>query len=322
MPSPVDDQNTTVIDVTYRCNATCRYCQWGDKSNPRSIHRPLAEILLPTETIRALGTQRIVLSGGEPRIHPQLESVLKYYSGMVDDVVLITNGYGLDEAELRRLLDNGATGITVSLDSLDAEVAFATRNTPPSLHAQVVSSLKLMSDRRHGFELGINSVVSHPTANVKNVRDILEFGHSLGIDFVKFQPIFDDGYVSQNAPALLLNESNGQDLLRIAEALPHIDSPETNAPSFWRELAVLVNGGSLDPKLCGLGRRHAISTSGKLNICYWLDSASFGDVSSLVLPEQAQIVRSKFEREKLACKVGNHCFCTQNLSHEWRVVDS
>ena len=320
--SSLDSQNTTVVDVTYRCNATCRYCQWGNKSNPRSFHRPLANILIPVQTLRGLGTQRIVLSGGEPRIHPELEEVIRYYRNLVDDVIIITNGYGLDGSELRRLLDCGATGVTVSLDSTNPIEAFATRQTTESLHAQVMSSLRLISKLPRPYEVGINAVVSHVTANTTTIRDLLEFGYSAGTDFVKFQPVFDDGYVSMSAPDLRLGQRDVQGLLGVADLLGRANHPPTNPPSFWRDLAVLARGDSLNPSSCGLGQRHSIATHGKINVCYWVDSASFGAPDVVLSQDQSRAVRADFEAAKLRCKVGYHCFCTQSLTHEWEVPAS
>ena len=319
MGGSLDSQNTTVVDVTYRCNATCRYCQWGNKSNPRSSHRPLADILIPVQTLRALGTQRIVLSGGEPRIHPELEEVIRYYRNLVEDLIVITNGYGLDGTELRRLLDSGATGVTVSLDSTNPSEAFATRQTAESLHAQVISSLRLISKLPRPYEAGINAVVSHVTANTSTVRDLLEFGHDIGTDFVKFQPIFDDGYVSTNAPDLGLGQRDVQGLLGIADLVGRADHPSTNPPGFWRDLAVLARGDSLNPSSCRLGQYRSIATEGKINVCYWVDAASFGSPDVVLSPDQSRAVRTDFEVAKLRCKVGYHCFCTQDLRHEWEV---
>jgi molybdenum cofactor biosynthesis enzyme MoaA len=320
MTSLLDSQNTLVVDVTYRCNATCRYCQWGDKSNPKGIHGSLEDVLIPAETIEALGTQRVVLSGGEPRVHPQLETILRYYRGLVKSIIVITNGYGLDKAGVRRLMDNGATGITVSLDSLDPETARITRGTPKRLLGQVISSLREISASSREFELGINSVVSHPTANLETVEEILDFGRSLEADFVKFQPIFDDGYVSSNATDLLLTENDAPELLRIGEAISRLDSPLTNPSNFWGDLATLVSGGILEPQACGLGPRQVISTAGKLSVCYWVDPSSFGDSHLPLSAETVKSVRTSFGILKLGCKVGAHCFCTQNISHEWRVA--
>jgi molybdenum cofactor biosynthesis enzyme MoaA len=307
-----------VIDVTYLCNATCRYCQWGNEFTPGRAHRTLEEILIPEETLRSLGTQRVVLSGGEPRLNPHLKQVLSHYRQLVEQVVVITNGYGLDTTEVSRLVQAGATGITVSLDSIFSEVTIATRETPPAVHAKILSNLEKIAAGARTFELGINSVVSHPTANWENVRALLQWGLNLRVDFVKFQPVFDDGYVGRNAPELKLSPSDIPALLEISDSVDSISHPPTNPREFWKDLAELTSGEELPSRACGLGPRHSILTRDKLNICYWLDSASFGVGSEPVTATSVADVRSRFEDEKLKCRVGFHCFCTQNIGHKWK----
>jgi hypothetical protein len=274
--------------------------------------------LIPEETVRSLGTQRIVLSGGEPRLNPHLKHALSHYRQLVDQVVVITNGYGLDNLEVSRLVQAGTTGITVSLDSIFSEVTIATRETPPALHSKILSNLEKIAAGPRTFEFGINSVVSHPTANWDNVRTLLQWGLNLKVDFVKFQPVFDDGYLGRNAPELRLGLSDVQGLLEISDSVDLISHPPTNPCEFWKDLAALTSGEELPSRSCGLGPRHSILTGQKLNVCYWLDSASFGRLPDPLTAASAGDVRSRFEEEKLKCKVGFHCFCTQNIGHQWK----
>src|SRR6266581_3491822 len=314
----VDSANTTVVDLTYLCNATCKYCQWGNQLTPGRTHRTLEEILLPGATLESLGTQRIVLSGGEPRLHPHLKQILSHYRQLVDQVVVITNGYGLDATEVSRLLHSGATGITLSLDSVFSDMANATRETSPALHAKILTNLEKIAKADRHFELGINSVVSHPTANWRNVQALLQWALNIMVDFVKFQPMFDDGYVGQNAPELRLSPLDVPALLEISDSVESISHPPTNPSAFWKDLAELASGEELPSQACGLGPRHSILTGEKFNICYWLDSASFGGPSDLLTADNASAVRASFMDEKLKCKVGFHCFCTQNIGHKWK----
>lgn len=211
-----DAANTTVIDITYLCNASCDYCQWGNKSTTGRVHLTLQDVLLPKDTLDALGTKRVVLSGGEPRLSPDLEEILRYYSQFVDEVIIISNGYGLDRAEVSRLIRAGATGFTVSLDSVSSQEAILTRQTRPTLHANILKNLREIASDSRNFELGLNSVVSHVTGNWCTVRSFLEFGKALELDFVKFQPVFNDGYVEKNAPELVLGTSDLANLVDIA----------------------------------------------------------------------------------------------------------
>jgi len=139
----------------------------------------------------------------------------------------------------------------------------------------------------------------------------------LEVDFVKFQPIFNDGYVERNAPYLMLSPSDSSQLLDIGTRLTTIDHPKTNPPGFWKNVADLAAGKELSPASCGLGPRHSIVVRNNLNVCYWLDSVSFGNTVSKLESEQVLAVRRCFESAKLKCNVDFHCFCTQDLTHVW-----
>lgn len=306
-------RGTTVVDVTYLCNATCRYCRWGDGFTPGRVAQDLKKVLIPASTLEMIGTKRVVISGGEPRLHPNISEILEHYGSLVDELVVITNGYGLDVEAAGALLDAGATGITVSLDSVDVMESFMTRRTPPVLHGEVIRNLKEMAGPGRRFELGINSTVTSVTANWITVGDLLRFGIELDLDFVKFQPIFDDGYVSANSPDLMLDASNTASLLEVATRLETVEHPPTNPSGFWADVAELAGGGRLPPSECALGPSDAISVGGQLGICYWVGSSRYGHLDRLGYATAT----SRFEEDKQKCRVGFHCFCNQGLGHVW-----
>ncbi len=213
------------------------------------------------------------------------------------------------------LIQYGATGIAVSVDSVDPQESLLTRRTQLRIHRQLISNLKEIGKNKKGFELGINSVVSSVTANSKTVRGLLEFGQSINADYVKFQPIFNDGYVGTIAPQLMLNSSHSNELSKISTILGTFDHPLSNPPEFWKNLSDLSLGKSLDPQSCNI-QKHSIVTKKNLGICYWLTNSSFGDATKLNAGT-IQKTRANFEKAKTECKVEFHCFCTQPLSHIW-----
>lgn len=307
------DRGTMVVDVTYLCNATCRYCRWGDKNTPGRAAQDLADVLIPPDTLEMVGTRRVVISGGEPRLHPRISDILAHYGSLVDEVVVITNGYGLDAKAAGSLLDAGATGITISLDSVDAMESFMTRRTPPHIHGEILRNMEGMAAGRR-FELGINSTVTSVTSNWITVEGLLLLGSRLDLDFVKFQPIFDDGYASANSPDLMLGADDAALLLDVASRLETVAHPPTNPPEFWADVAELAGGGMLPPAGCTLGSSDAISTGGRLSMCYWVASSRYGRLDRPGYDAAA----SRFTEDKQRCRVGFHCFCNQGLGHAWR----
>ena len=310
------NSNTTVIDVTYLCNAKCSYCQWGAPVTPDRVHLSLDQLLIPDASLMALGTQRIVISGGEPRLHPRLNEIAAYYRERVGELVIMTNGYGLTISEMAKLEGLGFTGVTVSVDSVDPQVAWRTRKTPPETLARLIATLESFGPQSTGVELGINAVVSRPTATWRNVSELLNLGIRSHAQFVKFQPVFDDGFVSRSDPSLRLVESDADALAEIGGCVEG-SRIRTNPPGFWMDLHDLVLGARLDPSACDLGPCRSVSTRGELGICFWLSSSRLGRLKDPLQVDMVARARSEFEGAKRACTVGPQCFCTQPLEHHW-----
>ena len=308
---------TVVVNITYQCNARCGYCRWGDGRSQERDHHRIRDVLVHPETLRNLGTRRVVLSGGEPRLNPRIGAILAHYARLVDEVVVITNGYGLGPREARGLLRAGATGIAVSLDSADPEESLRTRLTPPGVHAGILRGIRRIAAELPGIDLGINATVTHPTASWGTVRGLLEFGRDAGIGTVKFQPVFDDGYAGDNDPGLLLTRADRDALLDISGRVAGLGGrPLTNPPGFWADVAAVCSGERLPGGACGLGGRQAISTEGTLGVCYWIKS-EYGAVPAPAGAERVRRTREGFDSARRACKVDFHCFCTQGIDHTW-----
>lgn len=57
-----------------RCNLSCAYCNEYDKT---SEPVPTAEMLQRIDQLAGLGTTAITFSGGEPLLHPELETIVE-----------------------------------------------------------------------------------------------------------------------------------------------------------------------------------------------------------------------------------------------------
>ena len=109
------------ISVTDRCNFRCVYCmpaeglQWLPKSDILSYE----EIVEVVRQLAPLGLRRLRISGGEPTIRPQLETLVRGLRAVpgIEDIALSTNGAKLPElaAPLRAA---GLDRVNMSADSL------------------------------------------------------------------------------------------------------------------------------------------------------------------------------------------------------------
>ncbi len=102
------------LQLTWRCNLACAHCYLG----------PARAVDLPVETVARLVREfdrmqglRLLLSGGEPLLHPQWDQINALLAGLPLRVVLLSNGLLLDRGRLARL---NCQEVQISLDGLEA----------------------------------------------------------------------------------------------------------------------------------------------------------------------------------------------------------
>ena len=124
------------VSVTDRCNFRCVYCM------PRDIFGPDFEFLardqiLSFEEIHRLarifvelGVQKIRLTGGEPLVRKDVETLVSLLAGIpgLQDLAMTTNASILPQ-KAHALKEAGLHRVTVSLDALDEEVFHAMTDT-------------------------------------------------------------------------------------------------------------------------------------------------------------------------------------------------
>jgi MoaA/NifB/PqqE/SkfB family radical SAM enzyme len=108
--------------LTERCNSRCITCDYWRRGridmNLESVRR-----LLPA--LHQLGTRLVVLSGGEPLLHPEWAAIAQLLKSQGLDVWLLTSGLSL--AKHARLASELFQSVTVSLDGTDRETYVAIR---------------------------------------------------------------------------------------------------------------------------------------------------------------------------------------------------
>lgn len=318
MVNLIDQLNSLVIDVTFNCNAKCAYCQWGSKHTEGRVNQPNEFIYLTEDNLNALDTERIVFSGGEPLLRQDLEEIIAYYKKTrVQSIVVVTNGFLLSPKRLKSLINAGLTGVTFSIDSFDKVIAQKTRGYTEQQLSVVMKHFEhaVSVKDKSTLELSVNVVIS--TANLENngIEQLIAFTNNYSIDWIKFQPIFDDGYVGKNAPYLLLNKENSDMIYQVGIKVTEKSKNETNPITFWKSLSQVLNGKKLLSNSCGLDTRQTIAQKGSIKICSWIDYPQFNLLSNST--DCITDIQSQFLDVKKNCETGTFCYCLQKLNHSW-----
>lgn len=65
-----------VLELTYRCPNRCKVCFHAGKRGAKILDMPMDLVWLALDKAQREGVQRVRLTGGEPLLHPQLETIL------------------------------------------------------------------------------------------------------------------------------------------------------------------------------------------------------------------------------------------------------
>ena len=147
-----------LVHLTSRCNLSCAHCYCGEAGSEDLSAFRFRRML---EEFEAGGGLRLILSGGEPLLHPffwQLNDMLPSYDVRV---VLCTNGTLLDRRAAMRL---NAHEVQVSLDGLEASND-AVRG--PGSFRRALAGLRVA--REVGLQVSVAS-----TVNAFNLHDFRE----------------------------------------------------------------------------------------------------------------------------------------------------
>ena len=160
-----------------RCNIDCGYCNEYDKvSKPV----PTEEMLARIDKLADLGTSVIAFSGGEPMLHPDLDTLIGRIRQRGRIAGLITNGYLLSPKRIQELNAAGLDYLQISIDNVEPDEV--------SKKSLRLLDRKLQWLREHAhFDININSVLGGGIKNPEDARTInrrareLGFSTSIGI---------------------------------------------------------------------------------------------------------------------------------------------
>ncbi len=143
------------LQVTRRCDQACRFC--SNPSNGRMISMRRAKSWI--DRFIKEGYKGLILTGGEPTLHPQLDKIIEYAVGEKKmSARMITNGQQIWKFDyFKRLRDAGLEQCHISIYSHQDEVMGSLTRKPDSL-----SKIKQAMDNAGelGFRVNVNTVIT------------------------------------------------------------------------------------------------------------------------------------------------------------------
>lgn len=164
-----------IVYVTDRCNSRCAMCdfwQFGRTNLPVERARQLAAEL------RDLGTEAVLLSGGEPLLHPEWDAIARSFREAGFRIWLLTAGLAL-EREAERVAAH-VDQVTISLDGATPETYAAIRGVPA--FERVLAGARMMAAR--GVPTSFRTTVQR--GNYRELPALVRLARETGVDQISF----------------------------------------------------------------------------------------------------------------------------------------
>lgn len=207
----------TSVAVSYDCQCDCRHCSAHEYRE--EVSRSGSALSTP-ELCRAigdavdLGTTSVLLVGGEPLLHPDLETLIGAVDRSRSVCTIFTNGEFLEKADLVSLRKAGLYGVYVSLDFPDSERHDENRRRR-GLYEKAVGGLPRC--RAGGIATGISTFVSPEKLRSGEVQAMMELARSLGVLEVFFFDIIPTGRLRDEG-SCIMRERDFQDFEKLRRA--------------------------------------------------------------------------------------------------------
>lgn len=182
------------VSVTDRCNFRCFYClpHGEPPAAPKNEMLTYEEIEEAVSIFASLGVDKIRLTGGEPMLRRDIETLVQKLAQIEDvsDLALTTNGFNLPE-RAAGLKAAGLDRVTISLDSLRREVF--REMTGVDVLERVLEGIR--AAQRVGLvPVKINAVIVRGH-NEEEVVEMAAFAreHGVTMRFIEYMPL-DSGH--------------------------------------------------------------------------------------------------------------------------------
>lgn len=177
------------IDLTGKCNQKCIHC--GRQNTSSSID--VSQLKKLIKQGKELGLSDMILSGGEPFIHPEINNILKELTRSGIYISILTNGSTLDEKIVSILNDYpNISFVRVSIESTDPSLLDKIRNNR-GVFKKIDNGINLLSSNKIPF--GISMTIS--SLNLQHMEKVFNYTVKNKSLFIRFSPYLEVNSNSQ-----------------------------------------------------------------------------------------------------------------------------
>ena len=137
------------------CNARCGFCNFALDKLPKNDWKYATRqgALDSIDILYKNSVRYLVITGGEPMLHPDLVEIVSRSSNLGMKVLLVTNGGLLKSSRIHELANAGISSFIISIDAATVEAHEKNRGLP-GVCEKITEANKIIS------ELGLHSTAS------------------------------------------------------------------------------------------------------------------------------------------------------------------
>lgn len=223
---------TLRVSLLNTCNLGCIYCTMGSDDEITYDHRPQTPAHHFIEKITALhqqlNLQTIRLTGGEPLLYRELDTVITGIKAIgIDDIKITTNAFLLERNALK-LRQAGLHSINVSLDAMDGDTFF--RMTRRKQLQRTLKGIETAIDC--GLEVKINSVIMRGE-NHDQVLPLLDYALQKNIP-VRFLEVMAMGHLFGKAEQHLFTQQDILDTIATRYNFIRLPRKPSSTANYWQ----------------------------------------------------------------------------------------
>ena len=176
MPTTKTEFKPSLIswNLTKKCNLKCPHC-YMEAGKGAANELTTEECLNLLDEMKALGTEMVILTGGEPLLRRDIYDIAQYASSLGIWVVMGTNGVLITDKVAQKMVECGVKGVGISIDSIEAEKHNSFRGGKNSWEFSV-RALEIC--KAHGLQVLVQTTVME--MNYHEIPELIEFTREKG----------------------------------------------------------------------------------------------------------------------------------------------
>lgn len=183
LPARSINLESLFIHLTNRCNLRCPHCYASSSVGRKDLPTPLVFRLI--DELAQQSAKKVILSGGEPLLHPDFRKILEYASFRGLSLTVLTNGT-LISREWAAVLAGYDTTIQISIDGSNADIHDPIRGR--GSFDSSLCAIRWLQDAGMSQRINISTTITQQ--NVDDLPGIIRLAERIAVRKVRFLPVY------------------------------------------------------------------------------------------------------------------------------------